>query len=471
MKNKYYLLLPKASDTSSYIRINYHTINSLSNLSPKNKNDENSRNIPKKMFFQQGNHNLIMNNKKEHYLDEDDTKNNENFKIFMSTLLNKEEESEINLENKNTTNNEESNIRSNQKYLIRRLDEKNINNFDISNINNSITREEFYYSFRDNKFLNKIKNKSFQKIKNDLTLNKYKFKNYISSVPKRNNRQKIYNISNRYYTNSNDLDIHKNNINNKKNFSTLNQILGSFQRDKKEYGINSKINDFLLDKTKNKKKENFNRKIRNNIDYLTKLTQTFSLKEFDGKMLNELIQIENTEKTKKIKNKNNKNNSFNQVRKYNPSYKIPNIIFHSRNNNVDKKEKENKLKLMTMKENAILFLKDKAQFNLTAKNTYNANLEKLDLNSNRNNTNNFNIETNNANEINNICTSPKINNNINKEKNIKPILKSVDKNHYKKSKRQIIKLGNDKKSFYISYQNRDNFNINDINYITSKNFK
>ena len=303
-------------------------------------------------------------------------------------------------------------------------------------------------------------------------MNKYKFKNYISSVPKRNSRQKIYNISNRYYTNSNELDIHKNNINNKKNFSTLNQILGSFQKDKKEYGINCKINDFLFDKDKNKKKENFNRKIRNNADYLTKLTQTFSLKEIDGKMLNELIQIENTEKTKKIKNKNNKNNSFNQIRKYNPSYKIPNIIFHSRNNNIDKKEKENKIKLMTMKENAILFLKDKAQFNLTAKNTYNNNSpEKLDLINNRNNTNFFNKETNNVNKINNICASPNINNNINKEKNLKSILKSVDTNYNKKTKRQIIKLGVDKKSLYTSYQNRDNFNINDINYITSKNFK
>ena len=470
MKNKYYLLLPKASDTSSYIRINYHTINSLSNLSPKNKNNENSRNNPKKMIFQLGNHNLIKNNKKDHYLDEDDTKNNENFKIFMSTLLNKEDEPEVNLENKNMVNNEESNIRSNQKYLIKKLEEKNINNFDISNINNSITKEEFYYSFRDNKFLNKIKNQSFSKIKNDLTLHKYKFKNYISSVPKRNNRQKIYNISSRYYTNSNELDFHKNNINNKKNFSTLNQILGSFQKDKKEYGINSKINDFLFDKDKNKKKENFNRKIRNNVDYLAKLTQTFSLKEIDGKMLNDLIQIENTEKTK---NKNNKNNSFNQIRKYNPSYKIPNIIFHSRNINIDKKEKENKIKLMTMKENAILFLKDKAQFNLKVKNTYINSPEKLDLNNNRNNnnTNFFNKEANSVNKNNNICDSPNINNNINKEKNLKSILKSVDKNYNKKAKRQIIKLGLDKKSLYTSYQKSDNCNINDINYITSKNFK
>ena len=459
MKNKYCLLLPKASDISSYIRINYHTINSLSNLSQKNKNDEISRNNPKKMLFQLGNHNLIKNNKKDHYLDEDDTKNNENFKIFMSTLLNKEDESEVNLENKNMVNNEESNIRSNQKYLIKKLEEKNINNFDISNINNSITKEEFYYSFRDNKFLNKIKNKSFSKIKNDLTLHKYIFKNNISSVPKRNNRQKIYNISNAYYTNNNELDIHKNNINNKNNFSTLNQILGSFQRDKKEYGVNCKINDFLFDKDKNKKKENTNKKIRNNVDYLNKLTQTFSLKEFDGKMLNELIQIENTEKTKKIKNKNNKNNSFNQIRKYNQSYKIPNIIFHSRNNNIDKKEKENKLKLMTMKEKVILFLKDKAQFNLTEKNTYNNNTEKLDLNNNKNNTNFFN----------NICNSPKIN--INKEKNLKSILKSFDKNYNKKAKRQIIKLGIDKRSLNTSNHNMDNCNINDINYITSKNFK
>ena len=471
MRNKYCLLLPKASDTSSYIRINYHTINSLSNLSPKSKNDENIRNIPNKMLFQLGNHNLIMNNKREHYLDEDDTKNNENFKIFMSTLLNKEEENEVNAENKNMTNNEESNIRSNQKYFIKKLEEKNINNFDISNINNSITKEEFYYSFRDNKFLNKIKNKSFSKIKNDLTLYKYKYKNYISSIPKRNNRQKIYSISNRYYTNSNELDIHKNNINNKKNFSTLNQILGSFQRDKKENGINCKINDFLFDKDRNKKKENLNRKNRNNVDYLTKLTQTFSLKEFDGKMLNELIQIENTEKTKKIKNKNNKNYSFNQIRKYNSSYKIPNIIFHSRNNNFDKMEKENKLKLMTMKEKVILFLKDKAQFNLTAKNTYNTSIEKFDLNNNRNNTNFFNKETNNVSKINNICTSPNINNSINKDKILKSILKNVNKNYNKKAKRQIIKLGIDKRSLNTSNHNMDNCNINDINYITSKNFK
>jgi hypothetical protein len=386
----------------------------------------------------------------------------------MSTLLNKEEENEVNAENKNMTNNEESNIHSNQKYFIKKLQDKNINNFDISNINNSITKEEFYYSFRDNKFLNKINNKSFSKIKNDLTLNKYKFKNFISSVPKSNNRQKIYNISNRYYTKINELDIHKNNINNKQNFSTLNQILGSFQRDKKDYGINCKINDFLFDKEKNEKKENFNRKIRNNVDYLTKLTQTFSLKEFDGKMLNELIQNENTEKTKKIKNKNNKNNSFNQIRKFNPSYKIPNIIFHSRNNNFDKMEKENKLKLMTMKENAILFLKDKAQ---TSKNTYNSSTEKLDLNNNRNNTNFSNKEANNVSKIKNICTSPNINNSINKEKNLKPILKSVDKYYNKKAKRQIIKLGFDKKSFYTSYKIKDNCNINDINCITSKNFK
>jgi hypothetical protein len=267
------------------------------------------------------------------------------------------------------------------------------------------------------------------------------------------------------------LDIHKNNINNKKNFSTLNQILGSFQKDKKEYGINCKINDFLFDVNKNKKKDNLNRKIRNNVDYLTKFTQTFSLKEIDGRMLNELIQIENTEKTKKIKNKNNKNNSFNQIRKYNPSYKIPNIIFHSRNNNIDKMEKENKLKLITMKENALLFLKDKAQFNLTAKNTYNTSTEKLDLNNNKNNTNFSNKETNNISKINNICTSPNINNNINKEKNLKPIMKSLDKHYNKKAKRQIIKLGIDKKSFCTSNKIRDNFNINDINCITSKHFK
>ena len=470
MNNKYYLLIPKESDISSYIRINYHTINSLSNLSPKSKNDENSRNIPKTLF-QLGNSNLIMNNKREHYLDEDDTKNNENFKIFMSTLLNKEEENEVNLENKIMANNEESNIRSNQKYFIKKLEDKNINNFDFSNINNSITKEEFYYSFRDNKFLNKIKNKSFSKIKNDLSLYKYKFKNYISSIPKRNNRQKIYSISNRYYTNSNELDIHKNNINNKKNFSTLNNILGSFQRDKREYGVNCKISDFLFDKDKNKKKENLNRKIRNNVDYLSKLTQTFSLKEFDGKMLNELIQTENTEKTKKIKNNNNKNYSFNQIRKYNHSYKIPNIIFHSRNNIIDRKEKEYKHKLMTMKENAILFLKDKAQFNLTAKNTYNNSTEKFDLNNNRNNTNFFNKETKNESKINYICTSPNINNSINKEKNLNSILKSMDKKYNKNGKRQIIKLGTDKKSIYTSYQNRDICNINDINFITSKNFK
>ena len=249
----------------------------------------------------------------------------------------------------------------------------------------------------------------------------------------------------------------------------MNQILGSFQSDKKEYGINCKINDFLFDKDKNKKKGNTNKKIRNNVDYLNKLTQTFSLKEFDGKMLNELIQIENTEKSKKIKNKNNKNNSFNQIRKYNSSYKIPNIIFHSRNNNIDKKEKENKLKLMTMKEKVILFLKDKAQFNLTEKNTHNNNTEKLDLNNNKNNTNFFNKEAINISKINNICNSPNIN--INKEKNLKSILKSFDKNYNKKAKRQIIKLGIDKRSLNTSNHNMDNCNINDINYITSKNFK
>ena len=89
---------------------------------------------------------------------------------------------------------------------------------------------------------------------------------------------------------------------------------------------------------------------RNNI--FTLFESNTTIQEFDGKML---YKPNETKYLKKF-NKRKTFNSFNSIRKIIPKNIITKIMFVPNN---PKKEKENKAKLMAMKENAILFLKDK----------------------------------------------------------------------------------------------------------------
>ena len=83
-----------------------------------------------------------------------------------------------------------------------------------------------------------------------------------------------------------------------------------------------------------------------------KNSQTFSLREFDGKMLRITKKLTYSQKIEKIPKKK-KNNSYNYIRKILPKNIMQNILFPPKTD--ERREKENKLKLT----NAILFLKDK----------------------------------------------------------------------------------------------------------------
>lgn len=430
MNNIYSPSITQTNETS-YKTINYPNINKTSMMMSQNElNIEKKHKTPiQKLIFQLNNYRCTMNNKKDFFLDEDDIKNNENFKIFMDNLLNKEDSID-NFGNSNFSNNdnENSSIRSNNKFFLKKIDR--INNNTNNNISNNIKEEDSYYSF----FHNNLNNKSSTKIIKDAFQFQYRLKNYLSSIKGYNN------INN----NNTDLERNKNYLNYEKNF------LSSFEKEYKNIGINCKIN--------RKRNPIFFRKNKN--DDITQFAQTFSLKEFDGRMLNKLEQNEIVEKIPK--KKKNKSNSFNKIKKYLRDYKIPKIIFFSRNNNMKDKKNEEK-KLNTMKENALHFLKDKTRYSLTSKNFINLNINEkngLSINKDKDIDNNKKYFKQVFSPINKYKKYDKT------EKNLMPYIKNYEK---KILKNKYMNLKN-KKLFYSSIKNRDSTNHN-IKYITINNIK
>ena len=402
------------TNEASYRTINYPNINSLSIIKNHNKQntETNSTNKSPKLLYHLTIHRPLMNNKKDLFLDEDDTKNNENFQIFLDNLFNKEDNT-TNIDEKFLRNEENLSINSNKKFFLGKI---KLNSYKYD-INKNKKEEEKYYSFRENK---KIKNKITTKINNkDYFQLQYKLKNFLFSIPKKSKKQIIYNNNN--YNNK---DYYKN------NFDSTNDILQSFQTEKKNIGIDCKISDY------------YNKKRNNTSNNLNKLTQTFSFKQFDGEMLNNLIELGKSDK----KSKKTKNNSFNHFNKYVPEFKIPKIIFYSRNNQ-EKKDKITEKKLNTMKENVMHFLKDK-KYNLVPKNTFNNN-KKI------NNTNIYSKDILNPFE--------KIKLIYGGGTNLIPYLVNFDKNYKKKMKKKRLNINNKKNAFSSLKSKNKNKNFSKIN--------
>ena len=240
--------------------------------------------------------------------DEDDTKHNQNFKIFMNNLFKKEDEI-----------NEISCIHSNNIFFG-----KEKNSFNIMS-----------YNYKEN----------------------YNNRNFISSRNHKNKKclSKINNtLENKTY-NKEDL----------KNYETEKRSIGS------ECNLMNIYNDKRNENSRNYTFRKLNSIFGNNA---SKNIQTFSFQEFDGKMLSKIRENNYFNKIEKNSKRNKKLNSFNCIRKIIPKDLIPQIMFQS--NNIMKREKENKMKLLAMKENAILFLKDKSNIinskNIEKKNSINS---------------------------------------------------------------------------------------------------
>ena len=332
MNKKYSPSITQISDISNFTINNQSNNNTLSILSTQSKcnNEHNIKNQKQNFNYQMKSYCISKNNKKDLFLDEDDIKNNENFKIFLNTLLNKKEFKSGFVNNTNndiTLYEDNSNIHSNKKFLLKKLSKKN-NKYknEILNSKSTSTNKERYISnsFRDNQ----IKNNS--KTNNDFVPFQNELKNFLTPVPKIDKKQIRYDKDNKFNKN-NDLQNNK---------------------EKKNIGVDCRIYEYFDYKNKRNK----------NKEEITKLAQTFSLKEFDGRMINKLYLT-----SKNKKNKKSKNNSFHYIKKYIPDNQIPKITFFSRNN--DLKEKEIKNKISTMKANAFHFLKDKSQ-NISCKNCY-----------------------------------------------------------------------------------------------------
>lgn len=270
-------------NTQSLIQMNetsYKTINYLNKnfaFSTKNKFSNKIKSI---QFF-----NMTLRSKN---LDEDDTKNNQNFKKFMENLFKKDEDI-----------NEISSIHSNKIFFG--IEKKNINEKTNSKKINNI-----FMSSRN-------KRKEFSWKENNTAVNN----NYNKEETKK-------------------IEINKRSI-----------------------GSECNLINFIKDKRK-KNTRNFAYGKDNSIfsDNTTTNIQTFSFREFDGKMLlNKINEKKYFKKLEKIPKKHKKINSYNCIRKMIPKNLIPKVMFQSRN--IIKREKENKMKLMAIKENAILFLKEK----------------------------------------------------------------------------------------------------------------
>ena len=260
------------------MNINYPISTQSNELSYRTINYKNNK-VPNKLMNQKLSSNIFNYILKNKNRDEDDTKNNQNFRIFMDNLFSKNEEI-----------NEISSIRSNKIFFEK------------------------------------------QKMKNYNVIMNYNSKENYNIYKASRNYQSRKNSSKKSFT----MDNNKNN-----NFEDLknNEI------DKRSIGSECNINNYFMDK-----------KIRNCRNFTfgkEKDILGFSYQEFNGKMLTSNREKRNYyKKIEKLKKKERKTNSYNLARKI-----IPKIMFQS--SDIIKKEKENKMKLLTIKENALLFLKDK----------------------------------------------------------------------------------------------------------------
>lgn len=454
MKSKYFSPIPRSNEVLSYLNAHYPTFKTVSNNSSMNifKKENNRKNCIQKLIFERSNrHYLNLNNKKNIIFDEDDTKNSENFKLFMDSLLHKENSGDIS-NNKNSINNDNSINHSTNNFFLNKLN---------YNINHKCSKkeDELYYSFHSNKYLNKAQK---IKIKKDLSPYKSNENNYISSFPKKKLREILCdfdkNIKIDIKKNSDlKIDIDKCLIKDT-NFNSLDNILNQFEIKTKNIGIDCKISDdYLFEKAKernitfnsNHRKNRNNRNNQNDRNNnIQKLTQTFSLREFDGRMIHELNKVEDN--VKNSKKNNSKKYLFNKNK---PDFKMPKIIFYSRNNNLNK---ENAHQLMTMKENAILFLKDKTENQFSNKDSNTMKNKNINLNNMY-----FSKET----------YVPLTKLKKHKEKNLIPFFKSFEKYYIKKSKKQMNSVDNNKKNLFTKYKNKY-YNIdNDLDNVIIKNYK
>ena len=415
MKNKYFSPIPRSNEVLSYINAHYPTFSTVSNNSSMNifKKENNRKNCIQKLIFERSNrHYLNMNHKKNIIFDEDDTKTSENSKLFMDSIFNKESSSDIS-NKKHSINSYNSIKHSTNNFLLNKLN---------YNINHKCSKkeDELYYSFHDNKYISSFQKKKLREILYD------------------NDNNKKIDIKK-----SSDLKIIKD-----INFNSLDNILNQFQTKTKNIGIDCKISDDnLFEKAKERKRNiTFNPNIikkRNNKNNqndrnnnIQKLTQTFSLREFDGRMIHELNKVEDN-----VKNSKNNGSKKYLLNKIKPDFKMPKIIFYSRNNNLSK---ENAHQLMTMKENAILFLKDKTENHFSTKDSNNMKNKNINLNNMY-----FSKET----------YAPLTKLKKNKEKNQILFFKSFGKYYAKKSKKQMNSVDN-KKNLFIKYKNKYYNNIN-----------
>ena len=422
----------------SYKTINYPSIKKKSFASSENKlNIEEKQETPcQKLLCQLSGYRTMKNNKKNFILDEDDIKNNENFKLFMNNLLNKEDSTEAFL-NSNIVNNNINNYSTNNTNIHSNKDffnnKKTEISFKIYN-NKNKKEEDLLYTF----YHNKLRNKTCIKIRNDAFPLHFDIKKYIDSMPKKINQQVMHDTDK---NNNNDLDIDKNKVDEK------NSLL-AFPKEKISVGINCKII----------KKRNSKLQFKNKIkDSISQLSSTFSLKEFDGRMLNN-SKLNQT--FGNIPKKKNKNNSFNQIKKNIPEFKIPKIIFFSRNRDI----KQTEHKLNTMKENVLHFLKDKSYDSLTGKKIINNLYEKNDFNNSKYNT---------TGKISKNVLNPKaiIKYFLRNEFYLMPYIKNFEKSYNKKIQKRNLDIRN-KKIFYSSFKNKDYYNMNNnLKNVTITNIK
>jgi hypothetical protein len=355
----------------------------------------------------------------------------------MNNLLNKEDSTDalvnsniVNNKINNHSNKNNANMHSNKDFFNTK---KNEISFKIYN-NKNKKEEDLLYTF----YHNKLRNKSSIKIRNEAFPLHFDINKYIVSMPKKINQQVGHDTNK---NNNNDLGINKNKVDEKSS-------LLAFQKEKISVGIDCKIN----------KNRNSKPLYKNNIkDSIPQLSSTFSLKEFDGRMLNNSklnLIFESFSK--------NKNNSFNQIKKNIPECKIPKIIFFSRNKDIKHKQTEHKLN--TMKENALHFLKDKSYDSLTGKKIINNHYEKNDLNNSKYNT---------TGKIYKNVLNPKaiIKYFLHNEFYLMPYIKNFEKSYNKKIQKRNMDIRN-KKIFYSSFKNKDYYNLNNnLKNVTITNIK
>lgn len=216
------------------------------------------------------------------------------------------------------------------------------------------------------KFL-KVPSNNNQNLDEDDIKNNQNFNAFMKNLLKKDDDDDYNEISKIYSKNY--FLRKKINVNALKNDSKENHDICYSSRNEKikiySIGINkkNKLKNMTFDKGKLKTNEIVKRSIgseckifqkkenKNSRNNILKFNNNTTFQEFDGKML-----FKPTEK-KYLKKFNKRKivNSFNSIKKVIPKNVIEKILFTP---NI-KKEKENKSKLITMKENVLLFLKDK----------------------------------------------------------------------------------------------------------------